>query len=77
MRARITFGSPAVKLGAFVVVLGLALAGGFVVGATVGPDPSTGDEMLDHATTASAASPDQTESSSGEHDSHGGVTDDE
>ena len=48
MKERLRFGSPAVKLGAFAVVLGLALAGGLVVGATVGPEPSTGDQASDH-----------------------------
>jgi hypothetical protein len=48
MKERLRLGSPAVKLGAFAVVLGLALAGGLVVGATVGPEPSTGDQASDH-----------------------------
>ncbi len=40
--------SPAVKLGAFAVVLGLALAGGLAVGAAVGPEPSTSDDTSGH-----------------------------
>ena len=47
-RSASTFGSPAVKLGAFGVVLGLALGGGLLVGAALGPEPSTGDETSDH-----------------------------
>jgi hypothetical protein len=50
MKERMTFGSPAVKLGAFGVVLGLALGGGLLVGATVGPEASTGDETSDNDT---------------------------
>ena len=45
---RSTSDRPAVKLGAFGVVLGLALGGGLLVGAALGPEPSTGDETSDH-----------------------------
>ena len=48
MKECLKFGSPGFKLGAFGVVLGLALGGGLLVGATVGPEPSSGDETADH-----------------------------
>jgi hypothetical protein len=51
MRTSRALHSPAVKLGAFAAVLGLALAGGLVVGATVGPEPSTSDDTSRHDTT--------------------------
>lgn len=50
---RFSFDSPLVKLGAYAAVLGLALGGGTLVGATLGPDPSadTGGHDAGHATT--------------------------
>ena len=41
---RTHFGSPSVKLGAYGVVLALALGGGALVGTTLGPEPSTDTE---------------------------------
>ena len=48
MRTPITLASPAVKLGAFAVVLAIVLGAGFLVGATVGPEPSTDEESSSH-----------------------------
>ena len=48
MKKRITFASPAVKLGTFGLVLALVLGGGLVIGATLGPEPSTEDETPQH-----------------------------
>ena len=50
MRTPITLASPAVKLGAFAVVLAIVLGAGFLVGATVGPEPSTDEESSSHDT---------------------------
>ncbi len=45
---RTTLRSPGAKLGAFGVVLAVALGGGALVGATLGPDASTTTGMADH-----------------------------
>ena len=58
MRTPRTLESPAVKLGAFAVVLALALAGGLVVGAAVGPEPSTSDDTSGHDGGHDDAAPD-------------------
>jgi hypothetical protein len=49
LNRRINLGSPAAKLGAYVLVLGVALGGGALVGSTLGPAPSTSAERDDGA----------------------------